>query len=92
MEERLKIAEMLARLEKRVGLERKQTDKVPIALEEDYVLNEIAKVHQISTRAGTWRWLLARYGDFELSERLVTAFRNKQRNDAEIEALLGEVQ
>ena len=80
----------MARLGAVDGLERAKIDKVPISVEEDYLLNEIARAHGFAARAKTWRWLLAQYAKIEWVERARAAFEAKKAADAGLSLVLGE--
>ena len=89
MEERLKIKELIARLYAKDGLDRPKVDKVPVSPEEEYVLDQIQAEHKLPTRASVWRWLLAKYFDFQLAEQMVKATKAKAEAEA---TLLGLVE
>lgn len=88
MDDRLKIGELIAKLGAEDRLNRVKQDRVPISPEEDYILNQIASQHEITDRAKTWRWLLAKYSELRLAEEIVATLKEKQRAEATLTTLL----
>ncbi|OIO25075.1 hypothetical protein AUJ14_04995 [Candidatus Micrarchaeota archaeon CG1_02_55_22] len=91
MNERLKIAELIAKLGDADRLNRDKQDRVPISPEEEYVLKEIQRLEKLGDRAKTWRWLLANYCKIARAHELVANLKQRETLEHEFKAIVAGV-